>query len=434
MSENDKDNKEYEFIKEQVIEKKRKKIKRFLFPTITNVGFAILFGATAALTFVILEPKLSKYLQHEEEPITPVCFPTEYPQEPDVEDTNTPVVTPDTAEPTPVIVEQSIAADIDDYLSMNDDIRKAAHEFSGSIVEISSSFSVEDWFGKSVDKETSTTGVIVYNNTKELLIMVSLDRVKDADSIKIVLSDDTMVEAILQDYVSEINLAVIAVAIKDIPEYYMSTLKPATLGESYTVSVGSPILALGNPNGYSNSMEIGIVTSKGSIASITDDNLELFNTSITDNENSDGIIVNMKGKVIGLITRTLKEENNEEINTVIGISSLKSILEVMGNKGPHLYFGVKMQDMTDTAKTEYDIGNGIYVNDVLSDSPAFDAGIQKGDIILEIDQLPILDSGNFNNVISEYQPGDKLDVKIMRINGSKTSEINLYVTLQDKAK
>lgn len=434
MSENDKDNRDFEFIKEQVIEKKHKKLRKLLFPMITNVGFALLFGATAALTFVFLEPKISEYVNKDEVPVSPVCFPTACPTTPPVitDTSETNEDTEVTVEPTPVIVEQSIAADVDDYLNMNNDIRRVAYDVNRSIVNVSSTYAVEDWFGKSQDKVVSTTGVIVYNNTKDLLILVSLDRVKGADSIKIGFSDTATVDAVLQDYETEINLAVIAVAVKDIPEYYMSSLEPAVLGESYTVSVGSPILALGSPNGYSNSMEIGIVNSKGSTANITDNSLDLFNTSISDNDNGDGVICNLKGEVIGLITRNLKEGINKNINTVIGISSLKPIIEVMGNKSPHIYFGVKTADLTDTAKKEYDISNGIYVNEVLSDSPAFDAGIQKGDILLEIDQIQIMNTNNFYNIISDYQPGDKLDVKIIRQDGTKPTKTNLVVTLGDK--
>ncbi len=431
MSENEKDNKDFEFIKEQVIEKKRKKIKKLLFPTIANLGFAVLFGATAAVTFVIVEPRLYKFLHSEEETVTPVCFPTESPEK------NTDNVVSGTVKeptPSPVIVEQSIDADIQDYLSMNDDIREVAYQVNKSIVNISSTFAVEDWFGKSVDKVVDTTGIIVYNNTKNLLILVSLDRVKDAKSIQMVLSDSVAVDGELQDYESEINLAVIAVPIADIPTVFIDNLKTADLGESYTISVGAPVIALGSPNGYPDSMDFGIITSKGSIAVITDNSLDLFNTNIADNENSDGVIVNLEGKVIGLITRTLKEDINEDISTVIGISDLKPIIAMLGNKEPHIYFGVKTDNMTTEAKEEYGITNGIYVNEVLSDSPAFTAGLQKGDIILEINEHSIMSTSDFNTTISENQPGDRLNVLILRSSGAKLNEVTLKVTLADKSK
>lgn len=435
MSENEKDNKDFEFIKEQVIEKKRKKIRKLLFPMISNLGFAVLFGATAAVTFVILEPRLYKFIHEEEKTVTPVCFPTEYPQE-DAEDPVSQEVIGKVNEPTPepVIVEQSIDADIQDFLSMNADIKEIAFQVNKSVVNISSTFSIKDWFGKSVDKVVDTTGIIVYNNTIDLLILVSMDRVKDAKSIQMVLSDNVSVDAVLQDYVDDINLAVIAIAVEDIPTVFQDNLLPAKLGESYSISAGTPVIALGSPNGYPDSMDYGIVTSKGSSAQITDNSLDLFNTNIKDNENSDGVIVNMDGEVIGLITRTLKEGNNEYNNTVIGISDLKPIIAMMGNKEPHNYFGIEAENMTASVKEDYEISNGIYVGDVQSDSPAFTAGIQKGDIIVEVNEHPITNTKDFNIVITDNQPGDKLDVKILRVNEEKLDEISLKVTLADKTK
>jgi S1-C subfamily serine protease len=227
---------------------------------------------------------------------------------------------------------------------------------------------------------------------------------------------------------------VIAVPIADIPTVFIDNLKTADLGESYTISVGAPVIALGSPNGYPDSMDFGIITSKGSIAVITDNSLDLFNTNIADNENSDGVIVNLEGKVIGLITRTLKEDINEDISTVIGISDLKPIIAMLGNKEPHIYFGVKTDDMTTEAKEEYGITNGIYVNEVLSDSPAFTAGLQKGDIILEINEHSIMSTSDFNTTISGNQPGDRLNVLILRSSGAKLNEVTLKVTLADKSK
>lgn len=448
MSGNDKDN--FEFIKEQVIERKSKKIKRIIVPLFTTVCMAILFGMIAAITFVIAEPKINKLLDKEEEEIkTPVIFPTRLPEElnkTEIQNTgselvdNTPLnqanededVGEEQPEPNPVIVEKSIDADIDDYLKMNEEIRKIAYDVDKALVNISSTFTVEDWFGQSV-KTIRTTGLIIYDNNKELLILVSLDKIKDSNSIKISFSDSVEVETVLQDYESELNLAIIAVEKKTIPSNYLSSLKVANLGESYTVTVGSPVIAMGSPNGHPNSMELGMVTSKGSYASITDNRLDLFNTNIRDN-GGDGVIVNMKGEVIGLITRTLKEGVNKDLNTVIGISRVKPIIEHMGNQKARIYFGIKAEDMTEAAMTEREITNGIYVNEVQPNSPAFIAGLKNGDVILQIDEQDIVNTYNFNKIITGYEPKTEITVKIKRKNGSSDKEMDLVVTLEEKEK
>jgi S1-C subfamily serine protease len=261
---------------------------------------------------------------------------------------------------------------------------------------------------------------------------VSYDRIKDADAIKIQLSDNFTVDAVVQDYDKELNLAMLAVPLENIPVTYMGNLQVAELGESYTLAVGSPILALGSPNGHTGSMEAGMISGRNSYAYITDNKLDLFNTDITDNPNSDGVIVNMKGEVIGLITRTLKGEQNEGLSTAVGISKIRLILGNMVNNIARNYVGVKTLDMPEAAKKEYKVENGIYVNEVIEDSPAFDSGIQNGDIILQIDDNTVINTNSFFNFISAYVPEDEVLIKILRTTGSTQREMDIKLTLSVK--
>lgn len=446
MSESEKDNKDFQFIKEQVIEKKRRKMKKWLQPLFMTIFMAILFGLIAAVTFVFTEPRLYKLLHKEEEIKTPVSFPTEYPLETNednsvVDDEKTDKTDDNISEekeeeepekPETVIVEQSIDADLDDFVSMYDEIRTIAFETSKSLVNVSTITSVRDWFGDMVERTVSTSGLIISDLNDDLLVLVSLDQVKDASSIKIEFSDTIAVEALLQDYDTETNLAVIAIAMEDIPPVFLKNIKVAKLGESYTITVGSPILALGSPNGHQGSMEIGIVTSRGSWASITDNRLDLFNTNIEDNDNSDGIIVNMNGEVVGLITRALKDEVNEDLSTVVGISKIKPLITDIANKKPRIYFGVITEDMTEAAKLEHQITNGIYVNEVRADSPAFAAGMKNGDIILQVNDVPIMNTNNFYNTISQYLPEEEVVVNIKRTSGSTEKDMEMTIVLAKK--
>jgi S1-C subfamily serine protease len=179
-------------------------------------------------------------------------------------------------------------------------------------------------------------------------------------------------------------------------------------------------------------MEIGIVTSRGSWASITDNRLDLFNTNIVDNDNSDGIIVNMNGEVVGLITRALKDEVNEDLSTVVGISKIKPLITDIANKKPRIYFGVITEDMTEAAKLEHQITNGIYVNEVRADSPAFAAGMKNGDIILQVNDVPIMNTNNFYNTISQYLPEEEVVVNIKRTSGSTEKDMEMTIVLAKK--
>ncbi len=447
MSENDKDNKDFEFIKEQVIERKHRKLKKRLLPLLTTILLAILFGIIAAVTFVLAEPKLYQYLHKEEDTKTPVTFPTTSPTKaPSVEDTDSskegkedtkPDDRDDTETTQPTIVNpiiQKIDARVEDFTDMYSEIREVAYEASKSLVYVNCNMTVFDIFGNSVEKTINTSGVIVANNNADYLILVSLDRVKEANSVQIKFSDTVYVDAALQDYESELNLALLAVAIKDIPQIYLNGLQVADLSKPYTITVGTPVLALGNPNGHTGSMDIGIISSRGSWANITDNRIELFNTNMINNAYSDGAIINLNGEFIGLITRTLSEDVNEELCTAIDISNITSYILQLSNQEPRIYFGIKADDMTELIKKENDVTEGIYVNEVQSDSPAFEAGLKNGDIILTVDEHVILNTNYFYKIIADCKAGDELAVKIKRMTANGFKEMDLTVKLAEKDK
>ena len=456
MSDLKKDNDNFEFIKEQVIVKKHKKLKKWLFPFLITVVMAILFGLISAVTFCIAEPQLYDILHRDKDEKTPVDLQDKEIEDlddndmitPGLEDPNTVKPTPGLDNPTgqgdtpdtddvikdpePVIVEKSIDADIDDYKNIYDDIKSIVYESNKSIVKVSSIINASDWFGNPIEREVKTSGLVIANNNTELLILVSLDRVKDASNMEIIFADTITAKAELLDYESELNIAVIAVKLEDIPEIYLKNIVAAKLGESYSITVASPIIALGSPNGHPESVEVGIITSKGSHITVTDNRLDLFNSSIQNNDNSDGFIINLNGEVIGVITRTLKEDLNNNLSTALGISKIRMIITQLANQTPRIYFGVRTEDMIEAVKAEHGVENGIYVETVHANSPAFAGGLKTGDIIIEIDENSVTNTNRFYNLISEYNPGDKVKVKIKRTSNTNEKDLVLDVIVQEK--
>ena len=90
--------------------------------------------------------------------------------------------------------------------------------------------------------------------------------------------------------------------------------------------------------------------------------------------------------------------------------------------------------MTSAAKKDYEIENGIYVKEVQSESPAFEAGIKNGDIILSINDQPVVSVNSFYSIVSSYKAEDKLIVKIKRAAGSTIKENEITVVLTEKLK
>lgn len=456
MSEKNKDNNKFEFIKEQIRPRKRKRFRKWLVPFLMTIIMAILFGLVAAITFCISEPKLYKLLHKDQTNPFVLPSPTSKPDndddnniEEDIDDDQDDL-DPDNIVPTPIWPEEGPngqvgsnssddqgqvimePADIDDFLSVYENIKELSDEVGKSILTVSSIINGKDWFGNPIEKRVYTTGIVVENDGSKLMILVGLDRVKDASSIRLEINETISVEGILQDYETELNLAIITVKVSDIPAKFLGEISVARIGESYTVAVGSPIIALGSPNGYPSSIDMGIITSKGSRISITDSELDLFNTNMTFNKESDGVIINYRGEVIGIITRTLSKDLNKELGTVLGISKVRSYINRMVEQKPRIYCGIVAENLTDAASIEHNVSKGIYVYEVKTDSPAYNGGLMSGDIILNVGNRTIANMNTFYSAISQYEPGTEVIFKIKRTSSTSDNEMEVKVILEEK--
>lgn len=458
---NKKENKQFSFIQEQITSKKKSKLRRMLFSVLWTIVLGCIFGCVGALVFCISAPKFNKRFGREQDRKT-VDFSIDSSEDESnsvdsispeakantLEETNDTIPegqvnsaqtenntsdcndTSETKDTTSATEDEKDVKEVDQNqiiptlmpeeqeaatsLAIYEDLRKLYLKASESIVTVNGIRSVVDFFDNEYEEVTTTSGLIVFNNDEELLVLVNLDRIKNAKKIQISFSDHLQVDAEVQAVDGDLNLAIITVSLDKIPSSKLSSLKPAKLGESYSLSVGTPILALGNPNGYVGAMEYGMITNLGSFAYVTDNKVDLFNTDITYNENGNGVIVNMDGEVIGIITNKLKDDLNQKISTIIGISKIKKTIEILANNTDRVYFGIKASDMTESALKKLEITSGICVTEVEVDSPALEAGLQSGDIILSMNDTPVMSVNSFHSILSIYNPKDTIKVTIRR--------------------
>ncbi|HHT97671.1 MAG TPA: serine protease [Clostridiales bacterium] len=447
MASEDKD-KKYYFITEEVVEKKRlnNKSKKIIIIGLSLL-IGIFIGLISAVTLVLTVPGISKKLYGEDKKeivipedenlINPPHIggkPNDKEIDNDEEEENKSNNNqPDCPDDNPIIVGNN-TEDIDYIKEIYTEINNVIDVCNKSILKVSAIVDTKDIFDNPTERVLNTTGVIIANVNEEIYVLVSLDRVKGASSIVIEFTDFINVKAQILDYESDINLAIIKADISTLDNTYKNRIQTAKLGESNTISVGTPIIALGSPNGYPMSAAVGIISSKGSIASVCDNQFELFNTDIKNVKESDGIIINYDGDVIGIITRTFKDDLNKEINTAIGISKIKSLIIRMTNSTPRIYFGITASDMTETALNNYGITNGIYVTEVKAKSPAFISGIKNGDIIKQVGEQVVYSTNGFNRILSKYKAGDEIILLVERTASHLDDEIEISAKLVQKEK
>lgn len=439
----------FSFIQEQIVPYKKSRWKRMLFSFLWTIILAGVFGLVAIIVFTVMTPPINSWLGKAQDKKT-VEFPSEEPEDSNLGNSNSDSTEPDnnstpngvgigtqeeeeTSEQTEtVIIENTIKADIEDLNSMYGELRAIASEVNKSMVTITSIVNGVDWFNNEYEAEKVSTGFIVGNNGQDLLILVNSDRMEDAKDIQITFYNSIKAKGRLQSVDYDLKLAAIAVSLEEIPDIDRTEIRPATLGESYSLIIGTPVIAMGSPNGYAGSMEFGTITSKGAQAYITDNRIDLFTTNITDYDNGYGIIINLRGEIIGIITQTLMEESYEEVNTAIGISRIKNIIATLVNNKEQVYFGIKGLDMTEESLKSAEVDNGVSVREVEADSPALKAGIQSGDIIMTVNETPINSMNSFYAIISGYQPKTEIEVVIRRNAQNENKDINVTVILEKK--
>lgn len=317
------------------------------------------------------------------------------------------------------------------YLQLYESVRQLAEEVSGAFVTVEAIEQGVDWFQEVYEKRTRTTGLILGNDGVDLLILVGTEQFSGATSIEVSFGDEVIAGQIYsldKDY----GLAIIAVPLTQISEEVMESVQVGMLAEEEDIVVGTPVIALGAPNGYENSMEFGMITSLGSTVSITDGEVAYFTTNIAEYVNGYGFVVNMEGEVLGMITHTLKENPSDGIFTAVSLDSIRGVIVKLLNNADRAYFGIKGQDLPKNLVKEYGLETGVYVSEVENASPALGAGIKAGDIIVSVGSEPVDGIRVFSDVILECSTREIVQVKLLRKAEDGLREMTVEVELTAK--
>ncbi|MBQ8632401.1 MAG: PDZ domain-containing protein [Lachnospiraceae bacterium] len=340
------------------------------------------------------------------------------------EPTAVPTETPapeETPEPTP----------IDAYLQIYDAIRKVAEDVSDAFVTVEAIEQGVDWFQEVYEKRTRTTGLVLANDGVDLLILVGTEQFTGANAIDVFFGEEVIpgrIYSMDRDY----GLAVIAVSLNLIPKELMEQIDMGLFAEAGDIVVGTPVIALGAPNGYEGSMEFGMITSLGSAVSVTDGEVTSFTTNITEYPGGYGFVVNLEGKILGMITHTHKTNPGDGIFTATSLDSIRGVIVKLLNNAERAYFGIKGQDIPKNLKKEYVLENGVYVREVENASPALASGIKAGDILISIGDEPVEGIRGFSDMILKRNTREIVQVKLLRKAEDGLREITVEVLLIEK--
>lgn len=211
-----------------------------------------------------------------------------------------------------------------------------------------------------------------------------------------------------------------------------SQLTPLPLGDSNAVRVGDVVLAFGNPLGVGQTVTMGIISAKRRATGFADGGFEDFlQTDAPINQgNSGGALVNLRGELVGINSQIVSPSGgNIGIGFAIPASMAESVMTqlIHGGRVHRGQLGVTVQALTsDIARSlGLDRVAGSLVDDVTPGSPADQAGIRRGDVILRLNGSEISSSNSLRNQISSLAPGSRIELSILRDGGERTLSAKL---------
>lgn len=265
------------------------------------------------------------------------------------------------------------------------------------------------------------SGVIV---DKDGYILTNNHVVKDADEIKVKLSDEREFNGKVIGVDPKTDLAVIKIDSNHLP-----VIK---LGDSDKLHVGETIIAIGNPFGLSHTVTSGIVSATGRANVGIADYEDFIQTDAAINPgNSGGALVNIRGELIGINTAIFSTTGGYQgIGFAIPSGMAKVVMESLIKKGKVIrgWLGVTIQPLTPDLVKQFNLGdkNGALVGDVVEDSPAEKAGIERGDVIVEFDGKKVDDATNLRNMVANTLPNKEVMITIIR--DGKPITVNVKIT------
>jgi serine protease Do len=255
-------------------------------------------------------------------------------------------------------------------------------------------------------KRALGSGFIISNDG---YILTNDHVVESADVIKVKLSDGREFDGEVRGLDPKLDLALIKIEAGE-------GLPVAELGDSDTLQVGEWVMAIGNPFGLEQTVTVGIVSAKGRVIGAGPyDNFIQTDASINPG-NSGGPLFNTHGEVVAINTAIVA--GGQGIGFAIPVNMAKQIIPQLRDDGrvTRGYLGVTVQAMTGELAESFGLkdAKGALVNEVIEGSPAKDAGLLRGDIILEFNGQPINDINDLPRIVANTPVDEKVKVKIFR--------------------
>ena len=409
-----------EFIREQIKEKPISK-KRVLKQMAVAILCGVLFAIASCLVLLLCMPMLQNAFMAGI-PIDTQQESTDEengknPSETESDDTNASEIIPD------------YSLSLEDYQELQNKLYVIGNTANKSIVTVTTIVSETDWMNNAYETEGQGSGVIIEADSNYYYVLTEKKVIQDASRVRVTFIDETSADATLLKYDGNTGIAILAVEKRHVEAETAQKISIAKLGNSYAVKNGTIVIALGSPLGTNYSILTGNITSTNNQIMTLDKNYDVFTTDIVASEKGSGILINTQGEMIGMVIQAFSGSQDVNTLTAVSISDIRGEIErlVQGKNVP--YIGLYVSTVTKNISDAYDIPLGVFVKEVMTDSPAMYAGLQSGDVITQVNGENIYSDATYSSKIQMLLPGTTCEFTVLRQNGNEYMEIKCEVQL-----
>ena len=405
--------KKYSFLRETI---KPKPISREqLAKQLVRIAiYGMILGAFACLGFFALKPLAQNWFRGE---LETVQIPED--EEPSEEDAEN----GDTEEASMPV------ADAETYEEMLASMKERAEEAGKGVVSIKPVLEEEDWGADMTGISAGVTGVITADNGQELLILADNSVCALSSKWTATFQDGKTYNAALKKQDKNTHLAVFSVPRGNIADSTWASVNVSTLGNSNLAKQGDVVIALGNMFGYADGITYGVISSTEYKAAFYDGECDILATDIPAESEGTGVLFNMDGEVIGIISSSIWAKSKNSMVNAYAISDLKSIIELLANGQSVPYIGVYGTTITSQLTEEQGMPSGVYVVEVDPDSPAMAAGIQIGDVICGVSGEDTGSIVSYQRAVLETKPGEQVKFEGKRLGAEGYVDVDFTVTV-----
>ena len=314
----------------------------------------------------------------------------------------------------------------------NTPVVRAAKAVGPTIVGITNKAVARDWFNNPVETEGVGSGVIFKNDGGDSYIVTNNHVVSGAKELVVSLPDGRSLKGKLVGADEMTDLAVVKVGDGKLPT--------AKFGDSDQIVVGEPAIAIGNPMGleFQGSVTSGVISALNRTLDISDKRVKLLQTDAAINPgNSGGALVNADGEVIGINSAKVAANGVEGMGFAIPINTVQTVIDSLMTKGyvARPYLGVSVFDPETAGRYGYqlNIDKGVYVFQLTLNGPCGKAGLQRGDIILKLDDKETNSVPDLRAKVAEHKVGDTVKVTYDRNGSQQSADVVLEEMPQDKS-